>query len=87
MSRGSSEIMSSATGPAAATVRRPLVLLRAAVNVARYLAQPPRTVTRRASASVPSGSCSVTVTADVASARAHTEKSYALPLSTEIPVL
>lgn len=87
VSRGMSEIMSSATGASAATVRRPVVLSRVAVNLARYLAQPPRAVTCRASASAPSASCRVTVSGVLASARAQTEKSYVLPLSTLIPVL
>lgn len=68
-------------------MRRPSLLVRVAVKVARYLAQPPLTTTWRALASVPSASWRVTVSAVRLSARAHTEKSYFLPSSTRTPVL
>ncbi|CAM5691118.1 hypothetical protein SALBM217S_08938 [Streptomyces griseoloalbus] len=87
VSRGNSDTMSRAASAAVATVRRPRLLVREAVNVALYCVQPPRTATLRVSARVPAASFSVTVRVAPASARAHTEKSYRSPFSTRTPVL
>jgi hypothetical protein len=87
VSRGKSDISSSAAAFAEATARRPRLLVRVAVKVALYLAQPPLTTTCRAVASVPAASLRETVSVLPLSARAHTEKSYLLPCSTRMPVL
>jgi hypothetical protein len=80
--------MSSAAAAEEATVRRPPALVRVAMKVALYRAQPFFfTATWRAVASVPPVSWRETVRAVPLSARAHTEKSYFLPSSTRIPVL
>lgn len=80
--------MSRAVASDEATVRRPAVLVRVAVNLARYCAQPFfLTFTRCAVASVPPVSWRLTVSVVPVSARAHTEKSYFLPSSTAMPVL
>ncbi|MGW1170010.1 hypothetical protein [Streptomyces sp. NPDC002550] len=56
---------------------RPVVLVRLAVKVALYRAQPPFfTAMRRAVARLPPESWRVTVSVVPAPARAHTEKSY-----------
>ncbi len=87
VSRGNSDTMSRAVSAEVATVSRPRLLVRDAVNVALYRVQPPRTATSRLSARVPAASLSVTVRVAPAPARAHTEKSYRLPCSTRMPVL
>src|ERR1044072_3660278 len=87
VSRGNRDTMSGAAAGEEATVRRPVELVRVAVKVAVYLAQPPLTATWRALARVPSASFRVTVRFVPLSARAHTEKSYFLPSSTWTPVL
>ncbi|MDQ0682666.1 hypothetical protein QFZ56_001629 [Streptomyces achromogenes] len=80
--------MSRAAAAEEATVRRPLLLVRAAVKDVRYWTQPPvRTATVRAAASAPSASWRLTARVLPCSARAHTEKSYFLPCSTRTPVL
>lgn len=68
-------------------MRRPRLLVRVAVKVAVYFAQPPFAATWRVVASVPGASFRVTLSVVPLWARAHTEKSYFLPCSTRMPVL
>lgn len=87
VSRGKSDTMSSAAAFEEATARRPRLLVRDAVKVARYLAHPPSTATWRAVASGPAASFRETVSVLPPAARAHTEKSYRSPCSSRMPVL